>query len=111
MSEEGDYTVTVYRDPQTLKRLDKPQEFKHPNGIKAQEHAERLLKSGLKHHDFTILAPTRTGEETMAEHSLYFKLRAAFVNYLNTVLGDKFNPQMVEDLLAIVQIAQQGEQS
>jgi uncharacterized surface protein with fasciclin (FAS1) repeats len=62
MPHEQLYTVTVYRDPQTLKRLEKPQEFKHPNSDEAQEHAQRLLKAGLKHHDFTILAPTNSAD-------------------------------------------------
>jgi hypothetical protein len=59
MSDIGEYTVFVYRDPLTLKRLKKRQEFKHESSGDAQEHARRLLKAGLKQHDFTILAPTR----------------------------------------------------
>lgn len=59
MPNEELYTVTVYRDPQTLKRLKKPGMFWHKTSDEAQQHAQRLLKAGLKHHDFTILASTR----------------------------------------------------
>lgn len=43
------------------------------------------------------------------ETKLYDRLRGAFQNYLTTVLGDRFNPQMVEDLLALVQTCQKGD--
>jgi hypothetical protein len=63
VSDVGEYTLTLYRDPQTRKRLQTPRVFKHPNSGEAQEHAQRLLKAGLKQRDFTILAPTRKDEK------------------------------------------------
>lgn len=43
------------------------------------------------------------------KRTFYFKLRKGLVDYLSTVLGDRFNPQMVEDLLAIVETAHRGD--
>jgi hypothetical protein len=44
-----------------------------------------------------------------ARPEFYTKLRAAFVNYLTTVLRNRFDPQMVEDLLALVQTCEKGD--
>jgi|GEM_PF-5220875 len=48
------YTITVFRDPQTKQRLPAPRVFIKPSYDEAQAYAQRLLKSGLRHHDFMI---------------------------------------------------------
>ena len=50
----GVFTITLYRDPQTKQHLSIPRVFKKETYEEAQAYAQRLLKAGLKHHDFGI---------------------------------------------------------
>jgi hypothetical protein len=58
MLDKENYTVVLYRDPKTGKKLDKPEVFKYKTVDDAQAHASRLLKT-LKQSDFSLWAPAK----------------------------------------------------
>jgi hypothetical protein len=57
--DKENYTVAVYRDPKTGKKLDHVKIFKHKNVEDAQKQTSQLLKQGLKQHDFSLWAPAK----------------------------------------------------
>jgi hypothetical protein len=55
--DKENYTLVQYRDEKTGKRLDKIRVYKYKNVDDAQAHVRKLLKQGLKQHDFSLWAP------------------------------------------------------
>lgn len=56
--DEAKYTLFVFRDPHSCKRMDASKVFKYATSEEAQAHARRLLKTKtLSHRDIRIVAP------------------------------------------------------